>query len=182
MDVFEDSAKNRINNLPEPKIELKSSISMQLRILLLNKKIAIIAIAAVLMLCFGLIFIIFSPKSEINSNEQSQIIRPTKLPRQQDVTMKENAAIQKQKNIDKVFADKERRIKAEYPWIYNLPLQSDKYFVYFDLQNKVFIGLLYPKTGNNVEQLKTIVMQELKLAKKIPVENFKFEWTINPKN
>ena len=160
----------------------------RLQVLLNNKKLLVIAAAAVVIVGIILVVILRNPStapsepvspSPANQNTSSGFPTPIVQP---TLTQEEfQAAIQEQKNTDEAFADSERAVKAVYPWIYNLPLQTDAYFVYFDLDKKVFIGLLYPKAEDDVEQLKAEAITQLKNVKNIQVENYMIEWTVNPR-
>lgn len=90
-------------------------------------------------------------------------------------------AIAEQTKVDQDYAGWEKSISDSYPWRKKLPLTSEKYYVYFDLNNKVFIGRLYTTSGDNVEQLKADILKILKVDEEIPIENFKFEWNVFPK-
>lgn len=85
-------------------------------------------------------------------------------------------AIVSQKKADQEYAGWEKSVMDKYPWRKKLPLTSEKYFVFFDINNKVFIARLYPKQGDDIEQLKSEILKELKEGKGIPVDNYKIEW------
>ena len=88
------------------------------------------------------------------------------------------AAIAKQMQVDEEYSNWEQNVKDNYPWRKKLPLTSEKYYVYFDLNKKVFIGRLYPTAGDNLDQMKTDILRQLKENKGVPIETFQFEWTI----
>lgn len=90
-------------------------------------------------------------------------------------------AIDEAKQASKEYDSWKDKTWEKYPWIKKLPIVGEKYYAYFDLDKEKFIGKLYPKTGDNTEQLKEAVKKELKEGKGIPVENFNFEWQIIPK-
>ena len=90
-------------------------------------------------------------------------------------------AIAEQTKVDQDYAGWEKSISDNYPWRKKLPLTSEKYYVYFDLNTKVFIGRLYLNSADNVEQIKAEILSQLKEDKGIPVENFKFEWNVFPR-
>lgn len=92
-------------------------------------------------------------------------------------------AIEDQKKADETVGDREIEIKTTYPWFIKLPLRADKYFVYFETDRKVFVGLLYPKAGDNVEQMKATVRSQLVDLIKVPKQDFEryvIEWKITP--
>ena len=136
-----------------------------------------------------IVLMIFStrPKSQVEPAPQPyQTIQP---PVQTDIfnnTQDEaqspevQQAIAEQKQADQEYNNWQQGNSDAYSWIRKLPLTADNYFVYFDLNKKVFIGRLYPKSGDNVDQIKADVLNKLKTEKEIPVENFKVEWMVNP--
>jgi len=74
---------------------------------------------------------------------------------------------------------------SNYPWYNNLPLQTDNYFVYFDLDKKIFIGKLYPKQSSSISidsqtaSMKTeINLTLIKLG--IDTTKYSFDWQITP--
>ena len=87
-------------------------------------------------------------------------------------------AIAEQMQVDEEYSNWEQNVKDNYPWRKKLPLTAEKYSVYFDLNKKVFIGRLYPTAGDNLDQMKTDILRQLKENKGVPIETFQFEWTI----
>lgn len=81
---------------------------------------------------------------------------------------------------DKGYADWERQTTANYPWLLKLPARDpdNKYFIYFDTNKKKFIGLLYPKPGDDVEQIKQRALESLATEKDIPTHLYTFDWTV----
>lgn len=90
------------------------------------------------------------------------------------------AAIAEQMAVDQEYAAMQKNVSEEYPWLKKLPFTSEKYYVYFDLQKKLFIALLYPKPGDDPEQIKNDILKALKETKGVAVENYTFEWTVKP--
>ncbi len=90
---------------------------------------------------------------------------PTPLPPPQ--SLQDQLKIQTE--ADKNFADRQNEVLRNYPWYNSLPIQTNKYFVYFDLKNKMLIALLYPKQSSSI----SINSQ---------VEEFKAEITLRLKN
>lgn len=148
---------------------------------LLHKKwlLIVVGVAVLLMLVIG-IFLAVSPKTSRvpdktgTGDSAKKAPSPTNSPELQ-------AAIDEAKQTAQAYDQQQEQVIADYSWIRTLPIGNEKYFVYFDTDKKVFIGRLYPKAGDNVEQMKTLIQQELKIGKKIPVENYTFEWQVNPK-
>ena len=89
--------------------------------------------------------------------------------------------IAQQMNADEGYAEWELQKNAAYPWINRIPIQTEKYFVYFDLNQKIFIGYLYPTSGDSITTLKTEAQRVLKEVKGIPIESYKFTWIVNRK-
>ena len=87
-------------------------------------------------------------------------------------------AIAEQQKVDQEYAAWEQSVKDAYPWRKKMPLTSEKYYVYFDLNSKVFIGRLYLTPEDNDVQIKADILRQLKEDKQIPIENFKFEWQV----
>lgn len=104
--------------------------------------------------------------------QQSQF---TELP--QSPELKE--AINQQRAADQEYTDWKDNNHEQFPWINKLPVGNEKYFVYFDLEKKAFLGRLYPSTGDNVEQLRTEAISKLK-EKQIPADSYPIEWTVFP--
>jgi|GEM_PF-3524881 len=82
-------------------------------------------------------------------------------------------------------AQLQETIQKTYPWIDKLPLQSDNYFFFFDVEKKSFIGKLYPQTTDEtsletqVNTMKAAIIEELNnLA--IPTTQFPIDWQITP--
>ena len=87
-------------------------------------------------------------------------------------------AIAEQMQVDEEYSNWEQNVKDNYPWRKKMPLTSEKYYVYFDLNRKVFIGRLYSSAGDNLDQIKAVILRQLKEDKGVPIETFQFEWTI----
>lgn len=143
-----------------------------------KKMLLIGGIGLVILLTLSLIILL--PKG-VNKSDKSLVVVtatpvPTEIP-----SVELLKAIEEAQNSAKEYDNRQADLRVEYPWLRMLPLATEKYFVYFDLDKKAFIGRLYPKAGDNSEQLKTIITQQLKL-KGVATESYKFEWQINPKN
>lgn len=88
--------------------------------------------------------------------------------------------IEEQSKADETVSKRETEIRTNYPWFIKLPLSGEKYFVYFETNRKVFVGLLYPTASDNLDEIKAEIVQKLKDVFGIPVDDFTFEWTVNP--
>lgn len=87
------------------------------------------------------------------------------------------AAIAEQTKVDQEYASWQDTTRAQFGWKKNLPYYGDGYYFYFDLSRNVFIGLLYPKPGQNVEALKSKIITDVK-ARGVPTDSYTIEWTI----
>ena len=145
---------------------------------------------AVMLGIFLIVLMIFSTGSK---TQPSSTLQPTlSVPREppqtdsffnssSDQSVELQRAVEEQTKVDQEYASWEKDISDNYPWRKKLPLTSENYYVYFDLNNKVFIGRLYTTAGDDVEQLKADILKILKVDEEIPIENFKFEWMVFPK-
>ena len=114
-----------------------------------------------------------SPVDDIDSNAPT--VAPTAF------TPEQLKNIEEQRKIDEIVGKREIEIKTKYPWFIKLPLRGQKYFVYFDQNQSTFVGLLYPKSGDNVEDMKAEVIAKLRQEIQITdVEKYPFEWKITP--
>ncbi len=157
---------------------------------LLHKKWIISIVVAFLLVLIPLV--IFFPKAENNSSSisqnpssqqtsTSQSTLPSTTPEDRKVkvliptlTVQESSQLK----ADEEFYNREKAINDQYPWIKKVPIRTDKYFVYFDINKKMFIGLLYPTGEDNVDLIKAEAIRVLKEVKSIPLENYQFEWTV----
>lgn len=114
--------------------------------------------------------------------EQVQIPQSGSIPENTNSTESQSPEVQKaiaeQQKVDQEYSDWEQSVKDSYPWRKKMPLTSEKYYVYFDLNSKVFIGRLYLTPEDNDVQIKADILRQLKEDKQIPIENFKFEWQV----
>lgn len=145
----------------------------------LTKKWLIALSAGVVLLSFiTLVFMPTAPSQEL-PEPPPEVKKATATPRPPTVTP-DPTKVEEQRNADKTYSDWERKVKVQYPWLGRIPVKTDRYFVYFNLDKKLFIGRLTPQQGDNVEQMKTEIRDVLKRVKGIPIENFQFEWTVTP--
>jgi len=89
-------------------------------------------------------------------------------------------AIDKQTRADSEYAGIQDAINTEYPWITYFPMQTETYFAFFDIDKELFIVNIYPKAGDDVEQIKAEVIRQLRL-KEIPEEKYEYDWTVTPR-
>lgn len=86
---------------------------------------------------------------------------------------------------DENFANWWNDVTTKYPWFEKLPLQTDNYFAYFDVERKTFVGKLYPKTSgptsvdDQVNSMKGEIMTALTNLG-INTAQFPMDWQITP--
>ena len=98
-------------------------------------------------------------------------------------TPEQMKTIEEQVKADEAVGKREVEIRTSYPWFFQLPARGEKHFAYFDTNKKVFVGLLYPKSGDNLDQIKAAVRKQLIDVIKIPaadIDRYGFEWTVKP--
>ncbi|GEM_PF-3286924 len=90
-----------------------------------------------------------------------------------------------QAEADLNFAKNAEDITRDYPWRENLPLQTEDYFVYFDIEKKVFIGKIYlngeqaDSAENKIGLLKKQILAGLE-ALGIDLSSYRFIWKTIP--
>ena len=147
------------------------------------------AVVAGVLVVFLIILMVFSAGSKTTPTSVPQPTPEIQQPKPSDFfsTSQESQspevqkAIAEQTKVDQEYAGWEKSVSDSYPWRKKLPLTAEKYYVYFDLNNKVFIGRLYTTAGDDVEKIKSDILKILKVDEEIPIENFKFEWNVFPK-
>jgi hypothetical protein len=152
--------------------------------ILRNKWFLILAGVAILIGGISLLLISGNAGRKSTPNATAPTVVPVTIFAQPTVAPEKqaemNAAIQEAKQSAQEYDNAQRETLTSYPWLKKLPLAKEKYYVYFDISKKAFVGRLYPTAGDNVEQLKTLAIQELRL-KQIPTDNFPFEWFTFPR-
>lgn len=136
------------------------------------------------LLFVGLILFIFSLN---NSTKKfipaffpipTPIALPTKTESLQDI-------VKQQTISDKNFGIWQDAIVKQYSWYQNLPLQTDDYFVYFDINQKLFIGYIYTHTSSSTpldaqeENIKSTALKDLE-AIGVQMKNYSFKWKVTP--
>ncbi len=100
-----------------------------------------------------------------------EIPTPTQTPEYKEAVQE---ATQATADYDTALAE----IRVEFPWIRKFPISGEgKYFVYFDEEKKVFIGKLYPQSGDTVDALKSKAKQHME-QREIPTDAYPFEWRV----
>lgn len=90
------------------------------------------------------------------------------------------AAINDQKKVDQEYGNWQDDTRNQFPWRKSLPLYSDNYYVYFDIENKKFIGLLYPGSSESTDNIKQEILKVFR-EEDIPQTQYEFDWKITPK-
>lgn len=140
----------------------------------------ILLVAAGTLLLFLVVFFFFILPSLKNSAPPSPTsVNPTSIPPpiQTYPTVIKN--VQNQGQADENFGNAMKNSRAPYPWYASTPLQTNNYFVYFDIPQKKFFGKIY-STSNNLsgEQIiaiKTEVQVKLQTLGATP-EQYPVEW------
>ncbi len=94
-------------------------------------------------------------------------------------------ALRNQVESDIETAESLKKFYEDYPWWERFPLKKEGYFVYFHPEKKSFVGLLYPKKGQQ-----SAVDQEVRLMKSeieetirsynIDISDYGISWKITP--
>lgn len=130
-------------------------------------------IGALLLIIFLLSFIILFPRLGLRSikpiqSPQPVLTVPSASPTPIPSTLSTEEQIKLQEQADRDFAEQSKKINETYLWLNKLPLQSQRYYVYFDVEEKQFIAKLYPSSvsSNSVDQqiedMKTEIKANLK--------------------
>lgn len=147
-----------------------------------------------LYVAFGLVFmvlilsILLFPSPDNSTGAQPEVtLSPTSAPATTVTPLSEEDQIKRQAIMDENTLKKEREIFSTYPWYDKLPLRAADYFVYFDLEKKIFVGLLYPANTSQNEIVSQTVTMKAEIRKSltdlgIDVEKYEFEWVIKPED
>lgn len=132
---------------------------------------------------FGLLLLLILSVVIISSVNKGKENIPTVTPTLKPAapaTEELKKAIEKQQKVDQEYSDWQVQVRKENP-LKGLPLAGEKYFIYYNTAKQKFIGKLYPSAQDDIEQLKNIVIQELK-AKGNTVDTNSIEWKITQKS
>lgn len=161
-----------------------NSLVDKLRELLENKRLlAVIGFSLILYI------LLLSGLASKQSEQNKQLLPPVpslspaptaKVEQQPPAAVELQEAIAEQLQVDRDYADWQKDISESYPWRKKLPLTSAKYYVYFDLNKKVFIGRLYLGSSDDQELIKAEILKKLKEERGIPVESYEFAWEVFP--
>lgn len=144
------------------------------------KKTLIIVIVSLFIILVSSLFLSLRPGSSPTNNTNgipvptsNKVIIPT---RGQVIT-----GTQDQGQADKNFNEELIRQRSPYPWYSKLPLYTTTYFVYFDLEEQVFIGKIYSKKNNlnneKTEEVKRVILSSL-AEMGIDTNSFRISWII----
>lgn len=162
---------------------------------LLNNKRVLIATGGIILILLLLVMVLSlaTKKDEPSSirdvrdvkqklgQKQPTVTSQAQLIPSSTISAEMQIAIDEAKQSAQEYDNWQAGLRTDYPWLRKLPLAGKKYFVYYDLNKQVFIGRLYPGAGDDVASIKAEISRQLKEDKNIPVENFMFQWMINPK-
>jgi len=103
-----------------------------------------------------------SSKKNIKDGIEPTSAFPTMIPSTEEPTVEPTLT---QEQLDQLEADKEfgqwtKDLYDAYPWYDNLPLQTEKYFVYFDIYQKKFIADIY--VASEQDAIKNEIQSQLK--------------------
>lgn len=142
------------------------------------KKTLVIIIPSLFIILVASIFLIIRPSDLPNTNTSNLPI-PTSnkiiIPTRSEVVI----GTQDQGQADKNFAEELTRQRNPYPWYSKLPLITSNYFIYFDLEKKIFIGKIYAKKNSlKDDQIAEIKRGSLIRLSELGIEinNFRIEW------
>ncbi|MBI2430788.1 MAG: hypothetical protein HYV39_02130 [Candidatus Levybacteria bacterium] len=146
------------------------------------KKISIITFLSTVSILFIIVLFNYFTKKTINQPPLLQNPTPTTfIPINTTPSIEDQLKIQTQS--DKKFSDWQKDIYKNYPWYNSLPLQTDNYFVYFDLDEKKFIAYLYPKTSSKASLEEQVISFKNEIITQLGVlgadsSKYIFQWII----
>jgi len=76
---------------------------------------------------------------------------------------------------DDNWGKKAKEINQNYPWLQKLPLQTDEYFVYFDINKNLFVAKIFNK--DQVEKIRQEIFTSLSYLE-INYANYQFQWQL----
>lgn len=144
----------------------------------LNRKTVIILFFAATVLFF--LVLSFTLRGKITKQPTSNTPSPvlTRVP----TIPAENPdeLLREQGESDKKFGDWQKNLYETYPWYDKLPLQTERYFVYFNPEKKTFTAKLYPISSQNeeIEALKKEIRTKL-TELGIPYTEDAIEWIVS---
>lgn len=153
----------------------------------INKTTLLLILGVIIVIIIFIFLFVFSffssqkpatPKSSIPTPYPSSSALPT--PRSQE------EELQRQTEADLNVNNIQNDILTKYPWYNSLPIQETNYFVYFDVPQKSFIGLLYPRSSlptSQEEQINNYKAEAILKLQQIGVNtnDYPILWEINPR-
>lgn len=144
----------------------------------LNRKTIILLFLAITALFFVVLSVVFRGRSseQPTSNIPSpQLTRVPTIPAENP-----DELLREQGESDKMFGDWQKNLYETYPWYDKLPLQTERYFVYFNPEKKTFTAKLYP-TSSQPEQIEALKKEiRTKLTElEIPYTEDAIEWIVS---
>jgi len=99
--------------------------------------------------------------------------------------MSQDDKMKMQEISDQNYAQWQRPVDNNYPWYNKLPLQTSNYFVYFDIEKKSFVGLLYPTNSSQNQTISQVVSMKAEIRKSlsdlgVDTAKYNIEWTVKP--
>ncbi len=133
----------------------------------------LVGVSGVILLLIFLVSRLFNPSQQRTIPSPNQT-NPTSIPQETGLPPSIQNDIQIQLEADKKFSQLEKQRSDNYPWYDKLPLQTDKYFVYFDINQQKFIGDIYSASEGAL--IKNEVSQKLKDLG-VDINKYPIEWT-----
>lgn len=139
----------------------------------MKKRIIIfISIAGILLLIY-LIFII-----SISSPKREQI-NPTITPAQEETSQNIPAPsippeMKKEKELEGNYALERQKFLEDKPWILKLPLESDHYFISYDIEKEKFIVTIYFYKSSEIPKNQQIIQARKEALEALNKENVNF--------
>lgn len=152
-------------------------------------KLPIIILLTILILVLGLILFLKTQFNKQKTDESAfpiQIFRktsptPTSLKPYEQLSEEEKHYYQT--IADDYYSKMQDAILKAYPWYNYFPIKGQDYFVYFDLDQKKFFGLLYPQKSSpvpiddQISLLKEIITDRLRNVD-VKTLDLPLEWEI----
>ncbi len=92
-----------------------------------------------------------------------------------------NKAIDEAEKTADEYGKSQEEVGYDYPWLRKLPLVNEKFYVYYDVEQRIFIADLFLDPTDNAEQVKSDIQKQILDITKVPTENFQFQWNIKQK-
>lgn len=128
------------------------------------KKVYFYIIVSILVLLVLIGIYLMNTRNKSVVNNQNILTSPTSIPDVSDIKDKNIFPTLTQEETVNLESDREtgewiQEIYTSYPWYSTLPLMTDNYFVYFDVNQKKFFATVYTK--ENIEAIRFDVQTQL---------------------